>query len=291
MNATRSTVEWQGVLMVAVGSFCFSMAIPFTRWTDGLGTSTIAFFRALFGFLFLCALVIRFREPVRFGAYRSSMPRLVVLGVFVSMTVSLYTYAIQNTTAANAALLVNSSPIYVAVLAPLVLHEARARYTWASLALAVTGMIFVSNPAELQLSWDSLGGIAAGALSGLTYALVMLIGRGLRGAVTGLTQTLWSNGLTALVLLPWALRDVPAQTVADNVHLLIPLGVFSLGLSYLLYFLGLQRIPAQVVSVVALLEPVSGVLFGLFLFDEIPNLLGVAGGGLILVSIYLISRS
>jgi len=289
MDATRrSAVEWQGILMVAAGSFCFSMAIPFIRWTDGLSTPTIAFFRALFAFLFLCTLVSRFREPLQFRAYRSAVPRLVVLGIFVSMTVSLYTYAIQRTTAATAALLVNSSPIYVAVLAPLVLHEPRSRYTGASLALAVTGMVFVANPAEIQL--DSLGGVGASALSGLTYAFVTLIGRGLRGRVTGLTQTLWSNGLTALVLLPWALRGVPAQAVAENIHLLIPLGVFSLGLSYLLYFLGLQRIPAQVASVVALLEPVSGVLFGLFLFDEIPNLLGVIGGVLILVSITLISR-
>ena len=82
----------------------------------------------------------------------------------------------------------------------------------------------------------------------------------------------------------------PGAGGGRDLHLLIPLGVFSLGPSYLLYFLGLQRIPAQVASVVALLEPVSGVLFGLFLFDEIPNLLGVIGGVLIPVSITLISR-
>jgi drug/metabolite transporter (DMT)-like permease len=272
------------------GSIAGGGRIVLLQHGDPAHPPTIAFFRALFGFLFLCTLVIRFREPVQFAAYRSRMGRLLVLGAFVSMTVSLYTYAIQHTTAANAALLVNSAPIYVAVLAPLALHEARARYTWASLGLAVMGMIFVSNPAELRLDWESLGGIAAAALSGFTYAFVMLIGRSLRGAVTGLTQTLWSNGLTALVLLPWALRGVPMQTVAENIPLLIPLGVFSLGLSYLLYFLGLQRIPAQVVSVVALLEPVSGALFGLVLFDEIPNALGMIGGGLILASIYLISR-
>ena len=46
----------------------------------------------------------------------------------VSATVILYTYAVRHTTAANAVLLVNSAPIYVAVLAPLVLGEPRARY-------------------------------------------------------------------------------------------------------------------------------------------------------------------
>ena len=275
--------------MILVGAFCFSLAIPFVRWTDGLNTQTLAFFRALFGFLFLCLLIPRNHEPIQFGAYRSQMRTLFVLGLLVSMTVVLYTYSIQHTTAANAALLVNSAPIYVAVLGPLVLREPLARYTWPSLALAVVGTVFVSNPAHLTLKSDALSGIFTGALSGFTYAIVMLISRSLRGRITGLTQTLWSNGLVALVLLPWAVR-APMETVLDNLLLLIPLGVFSLGLSYLLYFQGLQRLSAQVVSVAALFEPVSGAIIGLMFFAEIPNLLGWIGGAMILISIVLITR-
>jgi drug/metabolite transporter (DMT)-like permease len=233
--------------------------------------------------------VVRFREPLDFAAYRPVMPRMAILSATVSVTVLLYTYSIQNTTAANAALLVNSAPIYVAVLAPLLLHEARARYTWLSLVLAVAGIILVSDPANLKLTWDGLDGIIAGALSGMTYAVVMVMGRSLRGRVTGLTQTLWSSAITGLILLPWALR-APTDTVIDNLPLLIPLGIFSLGLSYLFYFIGLQRISAQVVSVVALFEPVSGILIGLLAFEEVPNGFGLAGAALILGSITLISR-
>jgi DME family drug/metabolite transporter len=276
-------------VLVAIGAFCFSLAIPFVRWTHGLDSTTIAFFRALFGFLFLCTLLTKFRAPLDFAAYRSSVRTLLVLGLFTSMTVTLYTYAIQHTTAAIAALLVNSSPIYVAVLAPVFLKEPRARYTWLSLILAIVGTVCVSNPARLELDFDSVGGILTAAASGFTYAFVLMISRNLRGRVGGYTQTLWTNGLVALVLLPWAVRS-SGPVVIDNLPTLIPLGIFSLGLSYLLYFQGLQRISAQVVSVVALFEPVSGALIGMIFFAEMPNLLGWVGGVLILVSIYLISR-
>ena len=281
--------DWQGIVLVAIGALCFSLAIPFVRWTDGLDTTTIAFFRALFGFLFLCTLLTKFRAPLDFSAYRSSVRTLVVLGLFTTMTVTLYTYAVQHTTAANAALLVNSSPIYVAVLAPIALKEPRARYTWLSLTLAIVGTVCVSDPTRLELGSDSFGGILTAAASGFTYAIVLMISRNLRGRVGGYTQTLWTNGLVALVLLPWAVQS-SGPVVIDNLPTLIPLGVFSLGLSYLLYFQGLQRISAQVVSVVALFEPVSGALLGMIFFAEMPNLLGWAGGVLILVSIYLISR-
>jgi drug/metabolite transporter (DMT)-like permease len=289
MSHSDIKVERQGIALVLVGAFCFSLAIPLVRWTHGLNTMTIAFYRALFALAFLCTLLIRFHEPVRFAAYRASIRALIALGLAVSMTVVLYTYAIQHTTAANAALLVNSAPIYVAVLAPLVLKEPRARYAWASLGLAAAGIACVSNPARLGLQSSAWGGIAAAALSGFTYAIVLIIGRSLRERVSGLTQNLWSQGIIALVLLPWALRS-PGTTVVANLPTLIPLGVFTLGLSYLLYFQGLQRISAQVVSVVALFEPVSGIVMGLVFFAEVPNLLGWIGGILILVSIYLIAR-
>jgi drug/metabolite transporter (DMT)-like permease len=289
MNLSIPTSRGAGIALVVVGAFCFSLAIPFTRWTDGLGTASIAFFRALFGFLFLCTLAGISRQPIRPALRRAALRTLIALGLAVSATVLLYTYAVQHTTAANAALLVNSAPLYVALLAPLVLHEPRPRYTWHSLALAGIGMVCIANPAQLDIHSNEMGGIVAAALSGLGYGTVMMISRSLRGHVTGLIQNLWSNGMIVLVLLPWAVR-APAQTVLDNLPVLIPLGIFSLGLSYLLYFLGLQRISAQQVSVVSLAEPVFGVLMGLLFFAEVPNALGWLGAGLILSSIVLITR-
>ena len=289
MDSADAKAQWQGIAFVVVGAFCFSLAIPFIRWTDDLDITVIAFFRAVFAFLFLGTLLPWFPEPLRVTTYRPVIPRLLVLGLTVSATVVLYTYAVQHTTAANAALLVNSAPIYVAVLAPLTLGEERPQKTWISLGLAVTGMVLMADPARLEISVNGLGGIVAAALSGTTYALVMLMSRALRGRVTGLTQNLWSNSMIILLLLPWAIR-APGGTVVDNLPVLIPLGIFSLGLSYLFYFLGLQRISSQMVSIVSLFEPVFGVLIGLTLFAEIPNALGWAGAGLILFSIFLIAR-
>jgi len=286
----QRSAEWQGVGLIIIGAFCFSSAILFVRLTDGLGALTIAFYRALFAFIFLSLLLPKYPEAAQVAKYRTAIPILAALGLIVALTVALYTYSIKHTTAANAALLVNSSPLYVAVLGPLLLKEKPAKYTAISLVLAVIGIVLLSDPQHLEVGSEAWDGIMAGALSGFTYAWAMLIGRKLRGRVTGLTQTMWSVGITMLVLTPWAFA-APGHRVVENLPYLIPLGIFSLGLSYLCYFSGLQRIPAQVVSVVALFEPVAGILIGLIAFGEVPGLLGVFGGVLILISIYLISQS
>lgn len=280
---------WQGIALITTGAICFSTAIIFIRWTDDLPTTTINFYRALFAFLFLLAFTPRNREPLHVRAYRAQIPRLLVLGGLVCCTALLYTFGVQHTTAANAALLNNSAPLYVAVLGPLVLKEPRARAIWPSLALAITGIVLISDPARLDLSSSNFAGIAASAVSGLTYAVLMVTSRGVRGRVNGLTQNLWTTGFITVVLLPLALRT-PAGDVIHNLPVLVPMGILSFGLPYLLYFYGLSRTPVQVVSIVALMEPVAGIVIGFALFGEALGLLGALGAALILSSIVLITR-
>jgi drug/metabolite transporter (DMT)-like permease len=288
-NYPAVTTDVKNILLVSIGAVCYSTLIIFTRNVEGLDAMSIAFFRTFFGFLFFSLLMLRFREPLKIRNYQQYIWILVILGVVVGMTAALYIYAIQHTTAANASLLVNSAPIYIAFLAPWVLKESRPRYTLASLLLLVIGVVLITNIAEIRFDLDSLDGILAGILSGFTYSTTFIISRYLKGKVTGFTQTVWGTGIAAVILLPWALQSDGA-VVLSNIGVLIPLGIITLGISSFLYYIALQKIKAQIVSVIAILEPVSGALIGLLFFQEIPTFFGLVGILMILASIYLISR-
>ncbi len=284
--------DWLGVALVAAGGICFSASIIFIRLIHGLDAMTITFYRGLFAFLFFVIVIAArpgFRQALHISRYRQHVPLLIALGLSIGLTSSLYTFAIQNTTAANASLLVNSAPLYVALLSPLLLKEARPAYTVPSLLLAVLGVILITDPGKIQIESSEFKGLIAGMFSGVMYAMPMLIGRHLRDRVSGITQVTWSSGVLSLMLVVFAFRSDFA-TVVSQMHLLIPLGIISMGVSYLLMFVGLRRINAQVASIAALMEPVSGVFIGVLLFAEYLNLLSGAGTLLILGSIYLISR-
>lgn len=280
-------IKWQGVVLVALGALGFSSGIVFNRCIGGLSALNIAFFRALAGFLFFSALLHRHPQSLRVREYHGAVKHLLGLGVAVGLTAVLYIYAVRQTTAANAVLLNNTSMLYVALLAPRLLGEERPRYIWLSLGLALAGIICIANPARLELHATDTRGIIAGALSGITYAGTMLFSRRLRGRVDGLTQVWWSTGVAALIALPWAF-NTPWTAFVHNLPFLLALGIIALALPYLLYFWGLERVEAQVVSVVALLEPVSGILIGLLFYQELPGPLGALGLGLVLGSILLI---
>lgn len=296
-HRVAARLDWIGVVMVSLGGICFSTAVIFIRSTGDLDVMTPGFYRCLFAFLlYTIVIAAREREPLHLSAYRPAVPLLVVLGVAIAITTSLYTYAVQTTTAANATLLINTAPLYIALLSPLLLHEARPRLTWPSLGLAAAGIVLIIGPGNLMFSPEALAGgseamlgIGAAALSGVTYAMPLLIGRKLAGRVGGLTQSWWSMGIASVLLLPFAFRSSAAATVA-SLPPLIALGVISMGLAYLLVFNGLKRVKAQVASTAALFEPVGAMGIGLLFYGETLTLLGLLGSLLVLAAITLIAR-
>ena len=282
------TPRFWGMLLVALGALGFSSGIFFNRSIAMMTGPQIAFFRALCGFSFFSLLAARDPQAFHVRSYRSAIPWLIGLGVSVGATATLYMTSLRYTTAATAVLLNNTAVIYVALFSPWMLKEARPRFTWVSLALALVGMTLITDPAHIEVGSDSWVGVLTALTTGVTYAFVMLFSRRLGGRVNGVTQSWWSIGIAALIAAPFAV-GTSWELVRANWYWLLALGTLSLSIPYFLYFQGLKRLNAQVVSMIGLLEPVCGVLIGIFLFREIPSALGFVGIGLIFASIVLIS--
>lgn len=276
-----------GILIVVTAAVLFSSLIIFVRQLTGLSAVDITFYRFLFAFLLFCIPLLFDRSPLRFGEYRDSLPLLLLLGFVMPMCSVLYAYGIQHIPAAAAALLCNTSPIYVALFSPLILKESRPRYTWISLALGVIGLVLVTGLLQTGMGRLDVLGTAAATGAGVFYSIPLFIGRKLKGRVSGQTQAWFGTGMGALIMLPFAASSLPGAV--GQLPLLIPMGILSLGASYLLIFLSLNHVRAQTASIGMLAEPVSGVLIGLLLFSEPLSTAGFIGCGLILLAIILIS--
>ena len=280
--------ERLGLLLVATGAVGFSSAILFNRAIIGLNGAQISCFRAIAAFLFFSLLRWRNRSPCQLRRRPTLWPLLTGLALTVGATGALYMAALRETTAATAVLLNNTSALYVALLAPPLLKEPLHPATRVSLPLTLTGMWLVTTGGHTA-PLGSWRGVAAGALSGLSYGLTMLISRRLRGEVEGVVQVWWGMAGAILVAAPFAV-GTPLPLLRANAPLLAAMGVVSVGLPYALYFRGLERAPAQAVSLVAMLEPVCGVLIGAVLLHEPMTPAIGLGVLLVLTGIALISR-
>ncbi len=202
-----------------------------------------------------------------------------------------YFYALGHTTVSNAVFTHYTAPIFVALLAPIVISERLQKITMLSLPIAMLGMaMIVSAGGGLVLQGEHTAGIVAGTISGLAYAFIIIFSR-------KLSRMLMHH--KAVVLLPWITTVVMAPAVflteyhldGRQMSLLLLTGVFHSTLAPLLYYDALRKVMAQHAAILGYMEPLAAIPLAYVLLSETPSLFALFGGALILFSGYLVVRS
>jgi len=202
-----------------------------------------------------------------------------------------YFVSVKYTTVSIAVLLLYTAPIYVTLLSPLTLKEPITRQSLLALILSLAGVILIIRPGAVFHDMDSmyLIGLGCGLISGLLYACMILTSRYLKGYYTGTAQAAWAIAITLTIFLPYS-AAISWGVLLDNLYLLILLGLLPTAASLTLYFSGLAYVRAQNASIIALLEPISAVVFAFVILSQPITSTILAGGALILLGALMVSR-
>ncbi|MCJ7656473.1 MAG: DMT family transporter [Candidatus Atribacteria bacterium] len=275
----------KGYSQVAAGAILFGLIGIFVKLIPDMSVGSIIFYRLLVSIItvaFYFALTGRFNDLV----LNEKKVHILLLGIFQAGTMLGFFISIKYTTVAIAVLLLYTAPIYVALLSPIILKEPITRHGLAALILAIAGVIMVVQPQTISRDGQVIG-LAAGLVSGLAYACMILTSRKLRNHYTGTVQASWALFITMVIFIPYSV--VPSGVLFDNLLLLIPFG-FIPTIALILYLSGLRHIKAQNASIMGLLEPVSAAIFAYIILSEPISIPTLIGGGLILLGAFLVSR-
>lgn len=211
--------------------------------------------------------------------------RTAAVGVAYAATVTLFVLANKTTTAANAIFLQSTAPIYVLMLAPLLLGERSRRRDLAIMAAMAGALVLVMGGADVRSASapDPFLGNLLAAASGLSWALTVVglrwLGRQADGG--GALGAVVAGNLFAFLLgLPMALPVVGSLPV-DWLWILY-LGVVQIALAYALLTTALRALPAFEASLLLLAEPVFNPLWAYWAHAEVPSRGALLGGGVIL---------
>jgi len=122
------------------GIICIAWSAIFVRWTDIPGAAS-AFYRMLIPAVVMLPTYLFDRRRERLD-----LPTLGIIafgGLFFSLDLALYNTSILRTSAANATLLGNNTPIFVGLLTWLVLRKPPARAFWLGLVMAIIGAMII----------------------------------------------------------------------------------------------------------------------------------------------------
>jgi drug/metabolite transporter (DMT)-like permease len=250
---------------------------------------TLAFFRVLFASLTLLPVVLLTRKGEVMMAARH-WRLMLSLGCLLALGWSLLFHAMKLIAIADAVLLNYTAPVFVALLAPLLLKERLERSTVLALAIAVAGIAVISYQQNLQFGQDSLNplGVALGLLAGLAYAGYIILSKRALATFSSQVVAFWSYAAALAFLFP-AVIGIEFSTDLTSWLLLLVLGIFNTGFAVTLHLKGLRMAKAQKVAVLTYLEPASAVIFGLLFLDQQPTMLMIVGGCLILVAGYIVA--
>jgi drug/metabolite transporter (DMT)-like permease len=212
--------------------------------------------------------------------------RSISVGVCYAITMILFVLATKETTSANAIFLQSAAPLYLLILAPLMLHEP---VTGADLFCIVViavglGLVMTGSPRPTTISPHPMLGNVYATISGVSLAFTtiglrwlgaMEDGEARKGAVL-----VTGNIASFLICLPaaWSFAGHGTKDWA----LIIYLGTIQIALAYFLVTKGLRSVPAVEASLVMLVEPALNPIWVWLIHGEAPGVIALLGGGLIL---------
>ncbi len=251
----------------------------------------VAFWRTALGALALAPFGVR-------SARRNTVPRdarrqrrLAASGLALGMHFFLFQGALALTTVASAVTLATMSPLFVALGGWWFLKEATPRRMWIGMALTMAGAIVVGvgDASAIELGMRALIGDGMAFGSALAITVYLLIGRVARRDTPTTTYSATVYGWAAAALLPVCLLTGTPLFGYDPTTWLAIVGIV-VGpqlLGHTVFNALLSTIPATLVSIVVLSEPVGAGVLAWLLLGELPTPLFAVGAPLVLLGVAL----
>jgi drug/metabolite transporter (DMT)-like permease len=258
-----STAPKKAYMELIAGSVIFGMLGLFVDRLESVPTLSLIFYKQFFGVVTLLVFI------VVAGKLSLIMPRrkkkyLLLLGFINTATLLTYFICIRYTSFSVAILLLYTAPMYVTLLSPLTLKEPITRKGLVALGLSLTGLLFIVDLQAAVNGFSNGGeyiiGMMAGVLSGLVFGCEIMVIRYLKDDYSSVAQLFWYTLIGVVLLFPFGAK-VSQPVLLDNLGMLVFFGAINTALAALLYVSGISQIKAQTGSILALIEPVSGIIF------------------------------
>ncbi|MDD4600113.1 hypothetical protein SDC9_20935 [bioreactor metagenome] len=259
----------QAVISLAVAAILWSSGGVLIKWTDW-HPMAIAGGRSL-----IAAIIIWFafrKEQLTFSKtqWAGAMAYCSMVCTFVIAT--------KWTTAANAILLQYTAPVYVALLSGWLLGEKTTRRDWLTICMVFGGMLF------FFLDKVTLGGMIGnlfGIGSGISFGLFTIFMRRQKDA-SPFGSVLLGNVLAFLVSVPFF---TTSSFTAANLVAVGFLGIFQLGLAYVLYTRGICHVRALEATLITTIEPILNPVWVFLFIGETPGMYALIGGLIVVAAL------
>ncbi|WP_047245195.1 DMT family transporter [Maribacter thermophilus] len=209
---------------------------------------------------------------------------VVLSGLLMAAHWLFYFYALQWSSVAIGMLSLFTYPVITAFLEPIVLKTKFQKMHIVLGGLVLVGVYFLSPNFDMKDS-NTLA-IFMGLISALAYALRNLILKSKIKRYQGSTLMVYQTAIIGIILIP-VLFTADFEDVIGQWPGLLTLAVVTTAAGHTLFLMTFKYFSITTVSILSSVQPVYGILIGVFFLKEIPALATIFGGILILSSVVI----
>ncbi|MCS3843734.1 DMT family transporter [Microbacterium sp. AK031] len=215
--------------------------------------------------------------------------RSIVLGTLnMGLFFCLVYVAAQLLPSSVAASITSVAPLMIAAFAWLILHEKPTPRVLIGSGVGAAGVLLIVGTATGRLD---IWGVAASFASMAMSALGAILMKRWNDGTPVLTVTAWQLlvGGIELTIVAAMFEGAPPAVSSTELIAFAYVSLIATALGFFCWFSGFRHLPAGVVGVIGLLNPVTGVALGVMISGETLSALQLLGVGLVLGSIALVN--
>ena len=258
-------------LWMLLSTLLFAILGAIVKLLHRLSVWEVVFFRAFFNFLWLLPWVQQNPDP----SWRKEIKYLLVRGVSGFTSMVLYFYALEHLNLADAVMLNYSSPIPTMVLSAFFLGEVLSITAMVFVGIAFVGIALILKPSFAVADFAGIAGVLSAFAAAVAYVSMKMATKNINPRFIVFTFATISSILCFVPML------LTFQPPTNQEWLLI----FTLGVTATFAQIAMTKayagLPASVASPLLLVTVLVSALIGWITFNEVPALITVAGGLLV----------
>lgn len=294
----------QNYIWLVIGILAVSTAAILIRFAmEEVSALVIAAYRMTFAAILALAIWLFSKREKNARATTGEVLLMALSGLFLALHFASWITSLQLVSVSSSVILVTTTPLWVALLSPVVLKEHVSTQFYLGLALAVIGGVLIAfneacafgvggfscNLARVTAGSNKFLGLFLALFGAWMASGYMLIGRKLGSKIPTIPYTAIVYTTAALLLdLAVVLKGEKLAGFSTEAYLfLVAMAVVPQAIGHTLLNHSLHNMPATVVSLALLGEPIGSTILAILFLKETPSALEVVGGVVILLGIHV----